>query len=207
MINLSEFTETLIGEEPHSGEPCILIRITGCNLDCKWCDTPNRYRVKESLKPEAIAERAAKTGKRWALITGGEPLLCEETPQLIREILKKRMFVLLETNGTFSLADIPAEVYKSVDIKTPSSGHVGSFYNPNINLLTRKDIAKFVIANRTDFDWAIGEIERLGLTAVTQVILSPVWRRMAPRRLAAMILESGMPLRLSVQLHKILKIP
>ena len=183
------------------------LAITGGNLDCKWCDTPNRDEVKERLTPEAIAERAAETGKRWVLITGGEPLLCEETPRLIREILKNRMFVLLETNGTLSLADIPAEVHKSVDIKTPSSGHAGSFYTPNINLLMKKDAVKFVIANKADFDWAIGEIERLNLTAVTQVLLSPVWRRMAPRRLAEMILESEMPLRLSIQIHKILKIP
>jgi len=206
VIPLNEFTETLIGEEPHAGEQCVLIRIAGCNLDCRWCDTPDREKIIERVETDELADRAVKTGRPWALVTGGEPMNCDETPELLGALLSREICVLMETNGSFSLEKVPPEVVKSVDIKTPSSGFAGRFMESNLEFLDRKDVAKFVIADRNDFDWALNEIERLDLFSKSGVIFSPVWEIMEPKVLVRMILDCGLPVRLSVQLHKILRI-
>ena len=204
MIPLNQFVETIIGEGPRAGTPCVLIRIAGCNLDCEWCDTLDKNVIQEYVAPSELARRAVSTRRQWALITGGEPLLCESTPELAQIILDSRMKVVVETNGSFPLDSLPKAVEKSVDIKTPSSGCAGTFLETNLKLLNWKDSIRFVIANQKDFDWSLDEIVRLNLINVTDVYFSPVWGRMSPTELMVWILDSHLPVKLSLQMHKIM---
>ncbi len=206
MIPLNEFVETVIGEGPHSGIPCVLIRIAGCNLACDWCDTSDNKFIKERVPPAMLADRVADTGRDMVLITGGEPLLCAATIELMKELIEREIKILLESNGSIPLDRVPKEVVKSVDVKTPSSGHAGSFLQSNLDFITREDSVKFVIANRQDFDWSVGQIEKHNLLNRTTVIFSPVWDRLESKALAEWILETGSPIRLSMQLHKIIGI-
>ncbi len=205
MFSISEIVETIIGEEPCAGYPCVIVRMSGCNLDCAWCDTPLRDVVSASYSAVELLNIVKRSERPWALITGGEPLLHKETPKLADLLLNAGISVLVETNGTLDIGNLPSEAVKSVDIKTPSSGFAGSFLESNAALIGPRDAAKFVIADRTDFDWAISEAERLGIIGST--IFSPVAERLKPKLLAEWIIESRRPIRLSVQLHKILGLP
>lgn len=207
MLPVSEIVETIIGEEPCAGFPCALVRLSGCNLDCAWCDTPLRDKVSREYSISELVDIVEKSGRPWALITGGEPLMNPKTPQLVESILNAGISVLVETNGTFDIGALPKAAVKSVDIKTPSSGFAGSFLESNIDLLGPHDAIKFVIADRADFDWAVSEAERLGIFGRKQVVFSPVADRLSPSILAKWIMDSRKPARLSVQLHKILGLP
>jgi len=205
MIPINEIVETLIGEVHNIGEPCVLVRVAGCNLDCNWCDT-NHQAINERISAQEVAERVEKTGRGWALVTGGEPLLCPVTADLLAKLVNRGINVLLETNGSIPLDRVPAKVVKSVDMKTPSSGHAGCFLESNLEFIFKNDYVKFVITNRQDFDWALVNIEKYSLFEMTNVAFSPVWGIMNPGELAKWILETGLPIRLSIQLHKIIGI-
>lgn len=204
MIPLSQFVETLIGEEPFSGYPCVLIRLANCNLSCAWCDTREKLFVSEEIEPKELAERAMKTGRNWALVTGGEPLICEDIYSLLDELIARKLSILLETNGSILIDKISKKVVLSVDIKTPSSGFAGSFLDKNIHHIKKTDWFKFVIADKNDFDWALDEIDRLNLFKKAGVIFSPVFGKMNPHELARMILKTKKQIRLSLQMHKII---
>lgn len=205
-LKVSEMVETLIGEEPAAGYPCLLIRLSGCNLRCKWCDTQSKNEFVEDYSVVELIVKAQKTALPWILLTGGEPLLQPETPCLVKGLIESGFKVLIETNGTVDLSDLPKEVVKSVDIKTPSSGYAGSFLEANLPYITEHDALKFVIENRADYNWALSEIKRLELKSGTQIIFSPVFEKLEAAELASWILNQKLPIRLSIQIHKILGI-
>lgn len=205
MIPLNEIVETFIGEIPEIGQPCVLMRITGCNLNCDWCDTDKEY-VSERVTVEELYKRIMDTGREWVLITGGEPMFCGQTAELIEKLIDSNRKIVLETNGSIPLDCVPAKVIKSVDMKTPSSGHAGSFLDSNLQFIGDSDYIKFIISNRQDFDWALEEIENYGLLKHCQVVFSPAWERMEASELAEWILQTGLPIRLSIQIHKIIGI-
>ncbi len=207
MLKVSELVETLIGEEPAAGFPCLLVRLTGCNLACSWCDTRAKISVGEDFTVDRLLEIASRVERRWILITGGEPLLQPECPALAERLVSAGFRVLIETNGTADISRLPKEVVKSVDDKTPSSGHAGTFLQGNLQHLSPEDAVKFVIADRGDFDWAIAEADSLGIWTRAQVVFSPVFGHLDPSLLAEWILEKSLPIRLSAQLHKLWRIP
>jgi len=204
-LNLCEIFHSLQGESTFTGLPCTFVRLSGCNLDCSWCDT--RYAKNEStcLSIEKIIDQIKEFDCDLVEITGGEPLLQLETPTLISQLLDLKFQVLLETNGTLSIGNIDPRCIRILDIKCPSSNEANSFLFKNIEYLTKKDEIKFVIGSRQDYEFARTMIwEKLAQRPAGGIHLSPVFGQITPENLATWILEDKLPARLSLQQHKII---
>ena len=203
-MELSEIFYSLQGESSYAGFPCIFVRLAGCNLRCTYCDTKYAYEPEFTLSVEGIIKEVEKYHSvKLVEITGGEPLLQKESVELMKLLLQKKYEVLLETNNSISLKDVPDQVIKIVDFKTPSSGVCNSILWDNIKYFNDRDELKFVIANRQDFDWALGIIQKYDLLKY-QILFSPVHEKLDKRILAEWILETGLPIRLNIQLHKVI---
>lgn len=213
---ITEIFKSIQGEGTRAGLPCVLVRLTGCNLRCVWCDTEYAFHggTKYTLD-EVLAQVRALAGEgenRVPLveITGGEPLLQKDTPELAEKLLADGYTVMIETSGERFVGALPSEVIKIVDVKCPDSGECGTFDMSNLDAVDGKDEIKFVIASRRDYDFArdfTGQ-HRLA-TRVRQVIFSPAfpdpagrWRGLESRQLAEWILADRLPVRLGLQLHK-----
>ena len=204
-LNVCEIFYSLQGESTFTGLPCSFIRLSGCNLDCAWCDT--RYAKDEitSLTIDKIIRQISAFGCNLVEITGGEPLLQTETPDLISQLLDLDFQVLLETNGSQSIRDIDPRCIRILDIKCPSSNEPDSFLYGNLNYLTKKDEIKFVIGSRQDYEFARAIIiEKLSQRPKGRTHLSPVLGQINLESLAAWILEDKLAARLSLQQHKII---
>jgi len=206
-VRLVESFTSLQGESTHAGRICFFLRLAGCNLDCNYCDT--RYaREPEAGKPateEELVSLAEESGAGLVEITGGEPLSDPETPELCRRLLDAGFEVLLETNGSLSIAKIPYEVRKILDCKLPGSGMAEHNDFSNYQLLAPHDEVKFVISSRADFDYALDVIRRYDLSARTQNLLaSPVWGRVSFEELAQWVVDSRAPIRMQLQMHKLI---
>ncbi len=216
---ITEIFKSIQGESSYAGLPCVFVRLTGCNLRCTWCDTAyafhggTKYSIAEVMaRIEELQERATAEQKNSRLveITGGEPLLQNETPELARQLLDKGYTVLIETSGERDVGVLPQEVVKIVDVKCPDSGEAGKFRLANLDALDRKDEIKFVIASRRDYEFAREFAAEHKLAEnVHEVLFSPVfadpegkWSAMDARTLAEWILADGLPVRLGLQIHK-----
>ncbi|HTW24611.1 MAG TPA: radical SAM protein [Candidatus Baltobacteraceae bacterium] len=213
---ITEIFKSIQGEGTRAGLPCIFVRLTGCNLRCVWCDTAYAFHggTKHSLD-EVLARVHALSGedvRKTSLveITGGEPLLQPETPELAQKLLAAGYTVMIETSGERFAGALPREVIKIVDVKCPDSGEADTFDLANLDAIDQKDEIKFVIASRRDYDFARDFTERHRLAArVRQVLFSPVfedpegrWPGLNPRVLVEWMLADGLPVRLGLQLHK-----
>jgi 7-carboxy-7-deazaguanine synthase len=204
-LKVCEIFYSLQGESTFTGLACTFVRLSGCNLDCSWCDT--RYAQEESscLTIEKIIDQIRGFGCSLVEITGGEPLLQKETPQLISQLLDSNFQVLLETNGSLSIRDIDPRCIKILDIKCPSSNEADTFLYENLTFLTQRDEIKFVVGSRQDYEYARAiVIEKLAQRDQTRIHLSPVFGQITPESLAAWMLEDSLPARLSLQQHKII---
>ncbi|MBK8011234.1 MAG: radical SAM protein [Deltaproteobacteria bacterium] len=179
-----------------------MVRLTGCNLRCVWCDTEYSFQGGTWLTIDEILGRVSNFPTRRVEITGGEPLLQAGTPELARRFLAGGYQVLCETSGERDIDLLPPQVKRIVDFKPPESGEHQRNLWSNVERLQRTDEVKFVIANRSDFDWMLGVIDAYALLDRAPVLVSPVHGRLEPRQVAAWILESGLDLRLNLQLHK-----
>ncbi len=219
IVQVIEIFRSLQGESTLSGLPCAFVRLAGCNLQCRWCDT--RYAVEskgEAMSIEAIARRVAVFGCRLVCITGGEPLLQPGAVRLVQRLLEDGLDLSLETNGSLDISILPPGVCRVMDVKCPSSGECGSTLLSNLDCLRPHDNVKFVIADRTDFEWALDFTTVHGLESVCPVLFSPAASPGAAREistdlevppggardLAGWIIEAGVPVRLQLQLHRIL---
>lgn len=183
--------------------PCIFIRLTGCNLNCNYCDTRYSHTEGKIMSIERILKEIAHFPTKLLEITGGEPLIQEATIPLMQALLTRGYKLLLETNGSLFLQDVPTEVVKIVDIKCPGSGEGESFLSENLAYLQAHDELKFVLSNREDYLFAKDFIH--AHPELKQLIhLSVVWDRLRPELLANWLLEDGLDAKLSLQLHKIL---
>ncbi|MHB9097603.1 MAG: radical SAM protein [Syntrophales bacterium] len=205
-LRVNEIFFSIQGESSHAGRPCAFIRLAGCNLRCSYCDTRYAYEEGSMLEISAIERQVSSFGSRLVEITGGEPLLQAETPELIRTLLDRRFTVLLETNGSLDIGIIDERCIRIVDVKCPSSGESGKNRLDNLALITPNDEVKFVIADRADYDYAKGIIAahlscRDGLKPP---LLSPIFGRIDPESLARWILEDHLDVRLQIQLHKVI---
>ncbi len=205
-LDIAEIFVSLQGEGAHMGLPTFFVRLAGCNLRCRWCDTI--YAQKPLQKWHSLEEifRLWEQYGRlpYIQITGGEPLLQEEVYDLINLFLRERATVLLETNGSLNLKRVPPQVIKIMDLKTPSSGMERFMDYSNLAYLGCKDQIKFVIADRTDYEWAKEQIFKYYLYVYTQVLLSPAYGKLEPRELATWVLKDRLRVRFQIQLHKIL---
>lgn len=193
---------SLLGEGTRAGLPAFFIRLAGCNLRCSYCDTAYAYEGGERRTVAALVQEARETGQQRVLVTGGEPLLQEETPALLEELLREGLEVLLETNGSLSLQHLSPRVLRILDLKTPGSGMSRHNFWPNLEFLTSRDEVKFVITGREDFVWVLDVLRDYRLHERLPVLISPAFGLLPPARAAAWIVESRLPLRLNLQLHK-----
>jgi 7-carboxy-7-deazaguanine synthase len=204
-LNLCEIFYSLQGESSFTGLPCTFVRLSGCNLDCSWCDTRYAKDESRSLSIEKIIDQVKALGCGLVEITGGEPLLQEKTSTLISQLLDLNFQVLLETNGTLSIGDIDPRCIRILDIKCPSSNEANSFLFKNLEYLTKKDEIKFVVGSRKDYEFARAIIlEKLAQRPGKGIHISPVLGQITPEIIAAWILEDRLPARLSLQQHKII---
>ena len=204
---VSETFSSIQGESSHAGKKCFFIRLSGCNLNCSYCDTAYaRQPGSGVLRTVAeLLEEARRAALPLVEITGGEPLCSPETPVLCRVLLDSGFEVLLETNGSLPLDPIPAEVCRIVDCKLPGSGMSDRNRTENYALLTPRDEVKFVISDRGDFDYSCAVIEKYRLNERTpNLIASPVWGRVDFAELAAWIMASPLPWRMQLQMHKVI---
>jgi 7-carboxy-7-deazaguanine synthase len=216
---VTEIFNSIQGESTFAGLPCVFVRLTGCNLRCHWCDTAYAFHGGERQTLDEIMDRvnAFATGaegneRRVPLveITGGEPMLQPDTPELAERLLREKFTVMIETSGERFVGTLPQEVIKIVDVKCPDSREGGKFNAANLDAIDQKDEVKFVIASRRDYDFAKAFTDQHDLaTRVGQVLFSPVfpdpagtWPGLSARELTEWILADGLPVRLGLQLHK-----
>ena len=204
MLKVNEIFYSVQGESSFSGIPFVFIRLTGCNLRCSYCDTKYAYEEGREFTAKQILKEVKKFKCRYVEITGGEPLLQEETPFLVDSLIDKGFTVLVETNGTKDISVITEKAVIIMDIKCPSSGEVNKIDWENIKKLDKKDEIKFVIAVKSDYDWAKQIIAERKLTEKAKVLLSPVKEKLSPNLLAEWILKDSLKVRLQLQLHKVL---
>ena len=210
---ISELFHSIQGESSYAGYPCSFIRLSGCNLRCNYCDAKYTYEEKGKITTiEEICNFINKKSIGIVQITGGEPLLQENIYPLIKELIKLERIVLLETNGSLSLKNVPKEVIKIMDVKCPDSTTNNPTKLNNLSYLTKNDEVKFVINSRTDYLWAVNFIETHLISADIvsdqqkrpKILFSPVYQQLAATELAEWILADQLPVKLQIQLHTIL---
>ena len=201
---VSEIFFSIQGESTRAGRPCVFIRFTGCDLRCTWCDTTYAFQGGRKLERAAILEEVARHPTRYVTLTGGEPLLQKEHPELAAALLERGYEVAVETHGQVPWDRLPAQVVKVVDVKAPGSGEVaGPRDLERLRTLGPADELKFVVASREDFDWSVEVVRRYELEGRhAALLISPVHGAVDLEELAAWLLESGIEARLQVQLHK-----
>lgn len=189
------------GEGKLIGVPTYFIRTVGCNLDCAWCDTKYSFTGGTEMSVDEIVDSAS--GENHICITGGEPMIQREFPELLSRLVALGKHVTIETNGSVSIADLPddAGILVSMDVKCPSSGMTDRMDWTNLGLLGPKDQLKFVIADEGDYDFAVDVVERYAPN--TEVIFSPVGG-MKVRPIAERVVEAGLDVRVLPQLHKLI---
>ena len=204
-LKVNELFYSVQGETSTAGFLSFFIRLTGCNLDCAYCDTRYAREQGREMPIELIIEAIQRSGPfHHITVTGGEPLCQEGTPELLSRLVSLGNRVQIETNGSIGLERVPRGVRKIVDVKTPSSGHAGSFLMSNLPLIQPGDELKFVISNRDDYVFA-RDFMRQHLNGTDAIInLSPAYGEMDPAQLAGLILAEGLNVRLNLQLHKII---
>lgn len=208
MLTIFEIYESIQGESTHAGRPCIFVRLAACDLRCAWCDTPYAFTGGAKMSIDDVIARVAAFRSPLVELTGGEPLLQKDAVPLMQRLLDKGYEVLLETGGHVPIDAVPRAVRKIVDVKCPGSGEAGRMHWPNLDALAPHDEVKFVIADRTDFDYASDVVARCNLAGrVAAVLFSPVHGVLDPQVLASWILAAGLTVRLQLQLHKYIWTP
>ena len=202
-MRVTEIFFSIQGESTLAGEPCVFVRFTGCDLRCGYCDTEYAFYGGRAMTRAQVVEEVAKHPARFVCLTGGEPTLQKELPELAQELLDRGYVVSLETHGQRPLDRIPRGVRKIVDLKTPGSKEPHTDFG-EFGKLSPGDEVKVVVTSRDDFEWALEQLDRLGLWGKVPVLFSPSYGQVAPQDLAQWVLASGKPARLQLQLHKLI---
>ena len=204
MLKINEIFYSIQGESTFAGCPCIFIRLTGCNLRCKYCDTKYAYEEGDDIFLDSILATVKRFDCNMVEVTGGEPLIQDETPDLISALIKNGYTVLLETNGSQDISSVDKRCIRIVDIKCPSSGMDKKNYWKNLDYLTTNDQLKFVIAHRQDYLYAKKILDHSAIKKRRKLFINfpPVFNKMDLKELATWILEDHLQVRLHIQLHK-----
>lgn len=193
------------GETRTAGLPTAFVRLTGCPLRCHYCDTAYAFSGGDVVSLDAILERVAVYKPRYICVTGGEPLAQPNCISLLERLCDAGYEVSLETSGALDVSRVDPRVSKVLDLKTPGSGEVGRNRYENIPLLTDNDQVKFVVCSREDYDWAVSKLIEYRLDQrAGEVLFSPSHHQVSARELADWIVADNLPVRLQLQLHKIL---
>ena len=219
-MQITEIYKSLQGESTYAGMPCVFVRLTGCNLRCTWCDSEFSFYGGKKMPVEDVVGEVMRLSPSGGLveITGGEPMLQErEVVPLMQRLMEAGYKVLLETSGERPLSKVPAQVVKIVDVKCPHSGEPNTFAMDNLHALQPHDEIKFVVSDRTDYEFARDFVRKHGLgERAGAVLFSPAFQRDAsgardtshcvldPQQLAEWMLADDVPARLSLQIHKLI---
>jgi 7-carboxy-7-deazaguanine synthase len=204
MLTVNEIFKSIQGESSFTGLPCLFIRLTGCNLRCTWCDTEYAFYEGKSKSVQDIMDAIDPLGVPLVEITGGEPLLQDEVYDLMNALLAKNYQVLVETGGGVSVAKVPQQVIKILDVKCPGSGEDSRNLWDNLDHLNPHDEVKFVLAGRADYEWSRAILQQHDIPNKAKVLFSPVYDRLDLKDLAAWVLEDNLSVRVQTQLHKII---
>ncbi|GAB1368408.1 7-carboxy-7-deazaguanine synthase QueE [Azonexus hydrophilus] len=203
-LRLTEIFHSLQGEAARSGLPTVFIRLTGCPLRCTWCDTTYSFTGGSAWEIADILAEVARHPTRHVCVTGGEPLAQKECPALLQALCDAGYDVCLETSGALDISTIDPRVARIMDLKAPASGECERNLWSNLRHLKAGDEIKIIIADRADYDWACQQLTQHRLADLCPVLLSPAQGSQDARQLAEWILQDGLPVRLQLQLHKLL---
>ena len=200
---IHEIYRSIQGETSFAGRPCTLVRLSGCNLRCRWCDTSQAFYGGTRMPRAEVLRRALEQGTPLVLITGGEPLLQAAVLPLLSELCDAGRTVLIETSGERDVSAVDPRVHRIVDMKAPGSGEVARNRLENLALLGARAQLKLVLADRADYEWARALLSQSQVaTRVGEVLLSPVHGELDPKDLVAWTLDDGLDVRVQLQLHK-----
>jgi 7-carboxy-7-deazaguanine synthase len=201
-MRITEIFHSVQGESTFAGLPCVFVRLTGCPLRCTWCDTEYAFFGGTDRSIDDILDTVRSYDCQLVEVTGGEPLAQPDTATLLRRLCQEGFTVLLETSGAMDTTVVDSSVRIILDVKCPGSGMADRMHWPNVERLRPQDEAKFVIQDRSDYEWAKGIVNRFQLTDRCPVLFSPVFGALDPRQLAEWLLADRLPIRLQLQLHK-----
>lgn len=204
MLQVNEIFHSIQGESSHAGLPCVFVRLTGCNLRCTWCDTEYAFHEGRAMSVDEVVAVVDRHGCRLVEVTGGEPLLQADAIVLMAALLDRGYRVLLETGGSLPVEGVPSGVIRIVDFKCPGSGELESNRWENLDHLHAGDEVKFVIRDRADYEWASAQVHNRRIVPRCAVLFSPVHDVLAPGELSRWVLDDALPVRVQIQLHKVL---
>jgi 7-carboxy-7-deazaguanine synthase len=199
---ISEIYLSIQGESSYTGLACTFIRLTGCPLRCRWCDTSYSFTGGNQCSFNEIIKKVNAFSSKHVEITGGEPLAQSNTIDLMHELIKLKYKVLLETGGSITIKTVPKEVHIIMDIKCPGSKMEQHNLYTNIEKLKPSDEVKFVIANKDDFIWTTETIKKYNIDQKAKILLSPAWGLLQPKLLVEWMLKIDIECRLNLQVHK-----
>ncbi len=207
-LAINEIFYSIQGESTFAGQPCIFVRLTGCDLRCTYCDTEYAFYEGTRRSFDEIIAEVARHPCRLVEITGGEPLLQKRVHPLMARLCDLGYTVLIETSGAHDIGPVDSRVHRIMDLKTPGSGECARNRLANLDLLGPRDEVKFVIGSAEDYDWAADQV-RAGIPGwadrVNAILFSPVFGKMTPLELATRVLADGLPhVRMQLQMHKLI---
>ncbi|MGZ8252071.1 MAG: 7-carboxy-7-deazaguanine synthase QueE [Methylophilaceae bacterium] len=203
-LRVHEIFHSLQGESSRVGLPTVFVRLTGCPMRCVYCDTAYAFSGGQNIAIADIMARVAEHGARYVTVTGGEPLAQKKCLILLQQLCDAGYEVSLETGGAINTSGVDPRVAVILDVKTPGSGELENNVWENLDRLKSNDEVKFVLCDRADYDWAKKLLEERAIAAKCSVLFSPVYKDVNPTELAGWILQDKLPVRMQVQLHKIL---
>ncbi|MSO35697.1 MAG: radical SAM protein [Acidobacteria bacterium] len=208
MLTINEIFHSIQGESTHAGRPCVFVRLTACDLRCRWCDTPYAFHEGRKMSVDEVVADVEARGCPVVEVTGGEPLLQADVYPLMQRLLDAGKTVLVETGGHRSIAQVPAGVVRIMDVKCPGSGESERNDWSNLALLTPTDEVKFVIADRADYEFAKDITQRENLSQrVAAVLFSPVHGELEAKQLAEWVIADRLEVRVQLQMHKYIWTP
>ncbi len=202
MLKVNEIFYSVQGESTHTGLPCIFVRLTFCNLRCTYCDTEYAFYDGEDLSINQIIERVKNYKCNLVEVTGGEPLMQEESYLLLQKLCDENFDVLLETGGSLPIKEVDKRVKIIMDLKCPSSGMLKKNLYDNLSYLKKTDELKFVIGTREDYEWSKNIIKEYSLSGKYEILFSTVFEELEPETLVGWILEDKLNVRFQLQVHK-----
>ena len=210
ILRVTEIFHSIQGESTWAGLPCTFVRLTGCPLRCVWCDTGYAFQGGDKMALEEVIARVEGIGTPLVEVTGGEPLVQPSVFPLVSELLERGFTVLVETSGAVDVSPLDPRAHKIMDLKCPGSGEAEKNLWANLDHLTGLDEVKFVVKDRTDYEWTREAIRGRGLDirlengSLRALLVSPVWNEIDLEELSGWILEDGLPVRFQLQLHKLI---
>lgn len=203
-LRINEIFFSLQGESSRAGLPTVFVRLTGCPLRCGYCDTAYAFHEGKTRPLADVLAEVHTHAARYVCVTGGEPLAQRSCLALLKALCDANYSVSLETSGAIDIGEVDPRVSRIMDIKTPGSGEMEKNRWENIALLNARDEVKFVITSEADYLWAEAVMEEKKLAGICPVLFSPSFGEVTPEQLAAWVLRDRLPVRMQVQLHKII---